>query len=349
MGMKKHKRAELLIVTSALAEILGSGYTLEDALRVMEGDGNDDLSLLVAGIRKSVERGTPFVTALEAAFKDLPPFYRGLARSGVRGGTAAASMKGLAKWLEEEERAANKARDALIYPAIILACIVIAALLVAFILLPMFSKLALSMGAAATEAVSSMVIRLRITVAIFLACIVILIALTLSVRNLAKKNEHIRIRLDAFALALPLIGDAIWKREMYAFSFAASLLISGGVPTAEVVSEAAESIANLEIRDRARKAARVISKGSSVSGSFSAFAALPEFAIRWLAIGERTGKPEPVFARLKEHYKGEYERSIDQFIALFEPLTSVVIGAIILLAAVLFIAPIFDLYSLLLA
>lgn len=349
MGMKKGKRAELVIITSALAEILGSGYTLEDALRVMEGDRKDDLSVIVGGIRKSVERGTPFVSALEAAFPNLPPFYSGLARSGVRGGTAAVSMKGLAKWLEEEERASKKARDAMIYPTIVLFCIVIAALLVAFILLPMFSRLALSMGADATAAVNSMIYRLRVTVAVFLALIAVVIALSFLVRYLARRKESVRHKLDAFALALPFIGDTIWKREMYAFSFAASLLISGGVPTAEVVSEAAESIANLEVRDRARKAARVISKGSSVSGSFSAFAALPDFAIRWLAIGERTGKPEPVFARLKEHYQGEYERSIDRFIALFEPLTSVLIGAIILLAAVLFIAPIFDLYSLLLA
>ena len=85
---RRYSRKEVEELTDLLTLMLGSGFSLKDALDVAQtvtkrGPGNDLVALLLERIRK----GSTFAAALDGGGSSFPPVYRGLVRIGERIGS----------------------------------------------------------------------------------------------------------------------------------------------------------------------------------------------------------------------------------------------------------------------
>jgi type II secretory pathway component PulF len=66
---------------------------------------------------------------------------------------------------------------------------------------------------------------------------------------------------------------------------------------------------------------------------------------QWAAIGERSGKTEQVFSRLRSYFQGELERRSAKFILLIEPAMIALIGLVILALVTGILLPLFSAYG----
>jgi type II secretory pathway component PulF len=62
---------------------------------------------------------------------------------------------------------------------------------------------------------------------------------------------------------------------------------------------------------------------------------------QWLAVGERTGKPQEIFGRLRAYYQAMVDKRAKAMMALIEPGASILIGAAVLYMVFTFVIPLF--------
>ena len=86
-GELKIKRAEVILFTEELSDMLGAGLQLEPALRAMEGRQElGSLKEVAERIRQHVRDGTNFSTALRRVSPSFGPLYCSLAAAGEASG-----------------------------------------------------------------------------------------------------------------------------------------------------------------------------------------------------------------------------------------------------------------------
>jgi len=121
--------------------------------------------------------------------------------------------------------------------------------------------------------------------------------------------------------------------------------VSGGLPLDEALRESAGAVGNLAVardvlilRDRVRS-------GASLSKAFRETKRLPRRLGTWFAIGERSGAPEAVFARVRALYERKTARTLERLVALAEPAIILAVGVAMIAMVLLFIVPLFTAYG----
>ncbi|MCH2026379.1 MAG: type II secretion system F family protein [Verrucomicrobiales bacterium] len=121
-GPMRLKKAEIVLFTEELSELLGAGLQLEPALRVMENrEELGKLKRLTKTLRQEVRDGTSFSGALAKASPSFGDLYCSLARAGEVSGALSTILKRQATYLTAIQELQSKVMMALIYPFFLIA------------------------------------------------------------------------------------------------------------------------------------------------------------------------------------------------------------------------------------
>jgi len=331
--------------TSMAAILLPAGLTLRDALTVLaESSDSKEARRFSQGILARIDSGVPFVEAVRDSGAEAPAIWTGLARAGERTGSLDAVMPRLAAWLESGREACEKTAGALVYPAIVLSMAVLGMLGLAFWALPRLGAMFAEFGSGGPE-LSGRLEAAGVSVALVLSFLGALALAWPFVAAARKRNEAFGARFDALLLSVPLLGSLLADRAVFAFAFAMETLVSGGLPLDEALRESAGAVGNLAVardvlilRDRVRS-------GASLSKAFRETKRLPRRLGTWFAIGERSGAPEAVFARVRALYERKTARTLERLVALAEPAIILAVGVAMIAMVLLFIVPLFTAYG----
>jgi len=115
-GPMRLKKAEIVLFTEELSELLGAGLQLEPALRVMENrEELGKLKRLTKTLRQEVRDGTSFSGALAKASPSFGDLYCSLARAGEVSGALSTILKRQATYLIAIQELQSRVMMALIY------------------------------------------------------------------------------------------------------------------------------------------------------------------------------------------------------------------------------------------
>jgi type II secretory pathway component PulF len=320
--------------------------SLKDSLEVAHavshrGPGSQLVALLLERIRK----GASFAGALDAAASSFPSVYRGMVRIGERIGSLDQVFPRLSSYLTDEKKLRERVAAALLYPAIVLGVALMSAILIVVVLFPRLREIFAQLGPGKATRVESLMSSLILTSAVSAALIVPAVILAIWAIRARRRGGSLALRIDAFALRLPLVSTFLMQRELLNFSFAMESLTAAGVSVEEALSEAAGSVRNSALKNGIMEVRENVMKGEQLSTAFARSALFPARVGRWVGIGERVGHVEKVFTQLRTYYQQEVEKWISRLMALIEPAFIVVLGILIILFVVLFIVPIFSLYG----
>jgi len=67
--------------------------------------------------------------------------------------------------------------------------------------------------------------------------------------------------------------------------------------------------------------------------------------IKWMLVGEKSGKPEFVFSQLRTYFQTEIDLITSKFMNLIEPILIIFIGIVLIILIVNIIVPMFSLYG----
>ncbi|MGD2121209.1 MAG: type II secretion system F family protein [Gemmatimonadota bacterium] len=331
-GLRFGRRRAVLEFTRAVASLLPAGMPLARALAAGTTAAPDSVRPALESIRSRVERGEELAGALVAHPELFSSLYVGMVRAGEKSGSLGKAFERLTVHLERESELRSKLVSMSIYPVLLGLVGIGAVLVLVLFVLPRFSDLLLSSGAALPATTAAVV---GVATAVqeewwLLAIQPPLVAVFLAWLRTTEGGK----RAGARALVhLPLIG--LWRRQHLGASFARMVgeLLAGGSPLLLALEDArdcmTDSVAQAET-DRIRVAVR---EGSSLHGAIGQGGLFPPVLAQLVALGEDAGRLADFLLKAAELLEKKTERTLERLVALVEPAMIVGFGGIVAVVA----------------
>ncbi|HEX4261606.1 MAG TPA: type II secretion system F family protein [Acetobacteraceae bacterium] len=323
--------AELALFSGQLSRLLRAGLPLDRALEM--------LATLAAGrplgraIRETLARvrdGAALAEAMAAPDSRFPAAFVTMIRAGEAGGALQPVLDRAAGFLARSEAIRQKLASALIYPVVLMIAATGSVVLVLTVVLPQFEPMFRNAGAAlpaSTRIIMALGDFLRRHGRTLLAGVLVA---ALALQRLLRRPAAARLR-DRVLLALPLIGTLVTKSEIGRFCRTLSVLLANGVGAPRAMALCGETIGNRVIADAVSVAATRFKQGEGLSAPLALGGRFPTLATQLLRIGEETGRLEEMLAEVADIYDRDVERIIERALALFVPVLTIAMGAVIAL------------------
>lgn len=345
-GKSPRTQAAVLQFTEMMELLLDSGLTLKDAIDVAAGvGGKGGAGSLAERLNAQVKKGLPFSRAIESMPEAFPPIYLGMIRVGERIGSVERIFPRLAAYLRDRKALRDKIIGALAYPTLVLAVALLGSVGMAIFVLPKMEGIFAGFGGDASATIRSNMAAIKGFIGGISALIAVLAISFPAAHLVGKRNPSFRVSLERALIRAPLVGGFIASWETLSFAFAMETLAAGGVPVEDAIEEASLVVGNASYRDALIKVREELMKGGSLASAFSGHAVFPDYLKQWVAIGERSGKTERVFAQIRTYYQAEVDRRSQRLMTLVEPALIALIGVFLLIMVVGIVIPLFSMYG----
>jgi type II secretory pathway component PulF len=343
---KTGTKKAVLEFTEMMELLIGAGLSLKDALELFTAiNRNSRGDLLGRRLSDLINRGFSFAQAVRSMEDTFSPIYRGMIRVGDKVGSVESIFPRLSSYLRDQKKMRDKISAALAYPILVLAVSILGGLGLVFFVLPKLQAIFAGFGGNEGGRIEANIRSMETVLLAFVVLLILGVSVVLALRKTGEQAEETACLLDGVLLRLPLIGGFIASWESLNFSFAMEVLTGGGVSVETAIDEAADVVSNRAYRRALKTAREKIINGGNIAGAFSGERIFPVYMSRWLSIGERSGKTENIFSRIRFYFQGEIERRTSQFVLLIEPAMIVVVGVVMLWIVGGIILPLFSMYG----
>ena len=341
-----YNAAGLAVWTRQMAGLVASGLPLERALAALTDEAEDERQRhLLATLRAEVNAGSTFARALGQHPREFSPVYTAVIAAGEQSGALGAVLDNLADDLEARETLKGKLIGASLYPAIVsLVAVVIVLFLVSYVVPQVASVFAGSKRALPFLTVAMLGLSSAVRNWGWLGALVL--ASGVGGLVMARRQEALRLRMDAAWLRLPLVGRL--SRGYNAARFAATLamLAGAGVPILKALQTAAETLNNRAMRADALDALVLVREGSPLASALAGKKRFPGLLAMFARLGEQTGQLPVMLQRAAQQLGNEVQRRAMQMATILEPLLIVGMGGVVMLIVLAVLMPIIQLNQL---
>lgn len=341
-----YNAAGLAVWTRQMAGLVASGLPLERALAALTDEAEDERQRhLLATLRAEVNAGSTFARALGQHPREFSPVYTAVIAAGEQSGALGAVLENLADDLEARETLKGKLIGASLYPAIVsLVAVVIVLFLVTYVVPQVASVFAGSKRALPLLTVAMLGLSSAVRNWGWLGALVL--AGGIAGLVMARRQEALRLRMDAAWLCLPLVGRL--SRGYNAARFAATLamLAGAGVPILKALQTAAETLNNRAMRADALDALVLVREGSPLASALAGKKRFPGLLAMFARLGEQTGQLPVMLQRAAQQLGNEVQRRAMQMATILEPLLIVGMGGVVMLIVLAVLMPIIQLNQL---
>jgi general secretion pathway protein F len=323
--------ASMSVLTGELATLLEAGVPLAEALATLVQSHGD--SHPMAAVLRGVRGGTAFSAALADSELPLPDFVLQLVRAGESTGNLASALRAAAAHLEAELQFAQEARNALLYPMVLIGTGVLATLVMFVFVVPRFATI-LSNPKADLPLISQWVLgtglwltQNQVVVGFAVAALVVLTAW-------AARQPAVRAGAWETAARLPVLRGWTLHAELARWASLFAVLLASKVPLLQALGQANDTLRRRSLRAQAALALVDVRGGKALSQSLADHAVLDGAGINLVRVGERAGSLPQTVASLARIHTSQSQTRLKRFLVLLEPLTilllSVVLGGIMI-------------------
>ncbi|MGB2402382.1 MAG: type II secretion system F family protein [Akkermansiaceae bacterium] len=342
-GLLKLKRAEVVLFTEELSEMLGAGLQLEPALKSMEN--REELGALKnvsSEIRQYVRDGGSFSMALKKTSDSFGPLYCSLAAAGEASGALDTILERQAHYLKTLQQLQSKVTLALIYPAfLILAGIGVGIIFVTKLIPQLTDLISSTPGGKIPLGARILIGASDFFQEWWLVMLLVVIGGAL-VFKAWKDADANKLTWDRAKLKMPLVGRVIESRFYVQFLETLANLVGNGLPLLRSLELARDATQNLHIRQHMNEVIEMVGDGRSFSRALIHSGIFPPLLIDMVSVGEKTGKIDKSLRRAAERYDTELNKSLARIMELIMPVVLIVMALLIGTMAYLMITAIFQ-------
>lgn len=326
-GPRKLKRAELILFTEELADLLDAGMQLEKALKILNERSTSSSIKSVAGLlREEIREGARFSKALGKASSTFDELYCSLVAAGEASGSLPEILRRLVVNLKQLSNLQRRTLSAMIYPLTVLLACVILIFVVSTVLMPSLTKMMTKTGQD-LPFVTDLLIRFTDFMGAWWWLILgIMIGSFVGFRLFISSKKG-RPWWDEYKMRLPAFGPVIFGRFYAQFCHTMSNLINNGVPLLNSLKLITRGTQNHFIRNHLETVVLDVGEGSSLARSMAKTESFPEGLIDRIAIGEQTGELGKAFSKAATKYDEDLDVRISR-------LTSIVPNVMLCLVAI---------------
>ncbi|HPD45676.1 MAG TPA: type II secretion system F family protein [Anaerohalosphaeraceae bacterium] len=340
------KSSELIIFTTQLSVMLESGVVLSDALEAIAQQTRPGITkLVIQDVADRIKSGDCFSSALAQYPRIFSAMYVSMVKASEASGNMARMLQILSGYLNADADTRKQVKGAMIYPFVMLMMAIAATGSLMFFVLPRFTKIYESRGAALPKLTqvlvtfSSLLGNMRfMTAAVTLAvCLGILFWIW-------KQTTSGRKTLDWILVHTPIFGtmfiDAVLTRSMRIMA----TMVNTGVSLLEALDVMKTSCDNYYFQSLWAAADSKIRDGYQLSDSI-VLAPHSELVapgiIQMLRAGEKSGQIGQVADKVSIFYEKKLANSIRTATSLIEPLMVMIMGVVIGTIAIALLLPVF--------
>ena len=315
--------------TRELATLLDAGLPLLRSLELLQRNTDStNLKTALSSISESVAGGSNLSEAMSRHPRVFSPLFVNMVRAGEIGGVLEEVLDRLATYYEKTAALRSKILSALYYPVTVLVISVALVTLILTFIVPRLQEIYEGMGVefpAMTQALIDASMIVRHQTPYVLGGIVLLVFLIHQVG----RTRSGRYGLDLLKLKIPGFGILIQKAAIARFARTFSTLLEAGVPILQSLWIVRETSANAQVAEAVVHIHTSIREGGTVAEAMKRHSIFPELLVHMIAVGEETGKIDPMLNKVAESYERQVDHAVDGLSSLLEPLMIVGLGVLI--------------------
>lgn len=316
--------SEILDFTRGIAELIDAGIPLRDALASLaQREKRPALRAALVRIEDQVRNGEAFSRALESDSAQLPRLLIALTRAGEASGLLAKNLMELAAQMEDERSLRQDLIGQMIYPMALVVLISLTLVFLSFFVLPQFETIFLDAGVAPPPE-TAFVLAVGGFLRVYAVWIpAVMIALAIGAQLLARQFAA---GLDRVLQALPVLGGTIRTLEAARYCRTLGLLLSSGQPLSRAEAVARSAIGSVSLQARYAIAGDAIREGESLSVALGRQQVLPAQALRFIELGEKTGRLDAMLTRAAQLHDREVRNMLKRSVELIGPVMIAILG-----------------------
>jgi type IV pilus assembly protein PilC len=295
------------------------------------------LRSILTEISDDLQNGTSISNSLAKHPKAFSDFYVNMVRAGEESGKLDETFLYMADYIDRSYELTSKARNALVYPAFILATFLGVMILMLTVVIP---KIAVIITDSGQELPLYTRIVLGFSSFLIDYGIFLLVALIVGGYIIYRyaQTPAGRIAVSRLKLSIPYVGALYQKLYLTRIADNMHVMLNSGISAVRSLEITAAVVDNDIYQQILAEALENVKAGSSMSQSFAQHRRdIPAIMVQMLAIGEETGELGSILERLAKFYQREVNTAVDTLVSLIEPalIIMLAVGVGFLLASVL--------------
>ena len=337
----KITRAEVIQLSTQLAIMIETGVTLIEALDCIADQAEKPkMRALLTDLSTQLQGGGEFSAALARHPRSFPRLYVALIKASEKSGMLPMLLERATTYLRDEQDVLRKVRGAITYPGIMLIFAVKTTIFLLIFVLPRFTKIYESKGAALPMptkilmGASDFIIHgwMYLVPGLLLAAG----AFYYTIRSEAGERAW-----HSFLLKLPLMGPMFRKLHLSRGIRMIGTMAGAGVPLTDCVETARDLCTNRRYRELWEKVGADIRTGRQLSDPLFESSLVPKGVAQMLHSGEKGGRLASVMEQVSGWNERELKETIADLTRYIEPAMIVVMGVIIGGVSLALMLPIF--------
>jgi type IV pilus assembly protein PilC len=336
-------RRDIVFVTAQLAVMVDTGITLAAALDgIIAQERNPAVKALLSDLKRSVEAGDDFSTALERHPRQFDKTYVALVRASETTGTLGEMLETITAYQRKALENRSKVLAALAYPAVMLVLAVGVTLFLLTYILPQFAPLFDRKG---VKLPAPTVFMMTLSDALIGYWYLWLAGAGAAAAAFAfaLRTEAGRRLADALTINLPILGATARKLIISRCVSTLGTMVGSGVSVLEALRLTAEVAGNHHYRQLWDNVREAVTSGRQICDALHGHPLVPPTLVQMVAAGEQSGKLDAVLARVSQYYDREVETAIKAATSLIEPLMICAMGLVVGGIGLSLLLPIFSL------
>lgn len=336
------KRAQIILFTEEIADLVEAGLQLDQALKVMqERQDHPELKLASAALRDELREGTSMSVALRKVSPSFDELYCNMVAAGELSGSLPQILRRLVANLTMIAELQSRVVSALVYPAFMAGAGFALIVIFMTVLVPQLTNLFRKTGQQLPMMTQMLIHVSDLFAHYWWVGLLTIIVATASFKSWVSTPAG-RLGWDKMKLRLPLVGNVLQTRFYTQFAQTLGNLLFNGVPLMSGLRLMGKATTNLFLRGLLERLVMLVGEGAAFSTALRQVGTFPPVFIDIVAVGEQTGKTASALEKAGNRYDKELNRRIDRLTTLIQPAIIIVMGVIVTVVALSIITGIFQ-------
>lgn len=338
--------AELAMITRQLATLIQAGMPLETCLQaVAKQSERHGTRRIILAVRSKVREGYSFADSLQPFPRAFPDLYRSTVQAGEHSGHLDMVLNRLADYTESQQQFRQKIQLALIYPVILLIMSLLIVVGLMVYVVPDIVQVIVDAGQQLP-----LLTKILVDISLFLSrwghwFLIALISVFVGTKLLLQQTNS-QLRWHRQLLNFWIIKRYSRGSNSARYISTLAILCRSGIPLAEAMPIASSVTSNSCFKAATGEAHGKVEEGISLNRALEETTYFPPMMIQLIASGEQSGKLSEMLQRAAQSQENDLQQRIAMLVGLFEPMTLLAMGAVVLTIVLAVLLPILNLNQL---
>jgi len=335
--LQKVSQRDIVILSRQVSTLFEAKVPALQVFRLLASESESPiLRTKLTEVTDDIQSGVTISQAMSKHSVIFSDFYVNMVKAGEESGKLSDTFSYLADYLERAYELSGKAKNALVYPAFVVATFIIVMTLMFVMVIPKLGEILVETGQE-IPLFTKIILGLSHFFLNYGVLLLALIIVGLFMLWRFSQTQAGQVSLSKLKLSTPYIGRLYRKFYLSRIADNMETMLSSGIPIIRALEVTKAVVGNRIYEDILDEAVSAVQSGSSVSESLDNYDEIPRIMVQMVKVGEETGKLGFVLKTMARFYKGEVDNEVNNLVSLIEPALIVVLaaGVGVLLSAVL--------------